>query len=75
MKPEMYYNRKFTDADSLRKAISTYIDFYNNERLQERFGTKSPAQVRAKVLAVEIPMQYPIALNKHIQKYKARFTA
>ena len=75
VKSEMYYNHKFTDAESLRKAISNYIDFYNNERLQERFGNKSPAQVRAEALGAETPPQYPIAPNRRIQKYKARFAA
>ena len=75
VKSEMYYTRKFTDAASLRKAISDYIDFYNNERLQERFGDKAPAQIRAEALAKEEPVQYPIAPNKRIEKYKARFVA
>ena len=75
VKSEMYYNRKFTDAESLRSAISNYIDFYNNERLQERFGDKSPAQVRAEAMGTETPMQYHIAPNKRIQKYKAKFAA
>ena len=57
------------------KAISDYIDFYNNKLLQERFGDKPPAQVRAEALAAAKPAQYPIAPNKRIQKYKARFTA
>lgn len=75
VKAEMYYSQKFTDAVSLRKAISDYIDFYNNERLQERFGDKPPAQIRAEALAFGNPMQYPIAPNKRIEKYKARFAA
>ncbi|MGI5977699.1 MAG: IS3 family transposase [Candidatus Limivicinus sp.] len=75
VKSEMYYNRKFTDADSLRKAISDYIAFYNNERLQERFGDKPPAQVRAEAFAAGKPAQYPIAPNRRIAKYKAQFAA
>ena len=75
LKSEMYYMRKFKDADSLRKAISDYIDFYNHERLQERFGDKAPAQIRAEALAADTPKQYPIAPNKRIQAYKARFAA
>ena len=71
----MYYTRNFTDAASLRKAISDYIDFYNNERLQERFGDKHPAQIRAEALATGNPVQYPIAPNKRIEKYKTRFAA
>ena len=75
VKSEMYYTGNFTDAASLRKAISDYIDFYNNERLQERFGDKPPAQIRAEALDLDNPMQYPIAPNKRIEKYKSRFTA
>ena len=75
VKSEMYYTRKFTDEASLRKAITDYIDFYNNERLQERFGDQAPAQIRANALAIDAPPQYPIAPNKRIKKYKARFVA
>ena len=75
VKSEMYYNQKFTDAASLRKAISEYIDFYNNYRLQERFGDKAPAQFRAEALTTGSPEQYPIAPNKRIEKYKARFAS
>ena len=75
VKAEMYYTQKFTDESSLRKAISDYIDFYNNERLQERFGDKAPAQIRAEAVATDNPEQYPIAPNKRIQKYKVRFAA
>ena len=52
-KAETYYTRKFTDEVSLRKAVSDYINFYNNIRLQERFGDKPPTQVRAKALAAD----------------------
>ena len=75
VKSEMYYTRKFTDATSLREAISKYIDFYNNRRLQERFGDKAPAQIRAEALATSVPKRYPIAPNKRIEKYKAKFVS
>lgn len=75
LKSEMYYTQKFTDEASLRKAISDYIDFYNNDRLQERFGDKAPSQIRAEALAADNPKQYPIAPNNRIQKYKAQFVA
>ena len=75
VKSEMYYTRKFTDATSLREAISKYIDFYNNRRLQERFGDKAPAQIRAEALATGVPKRYPIAPNKRIEKYKAKFVS
>ena len=63
------------EAASLRKAISEYFDFYNNERLQARFGDKAPAQIRAEALATGSPEQYLIAPNKRIEKYKSRFAA
>ena len=75
LKSEMYYLNTFTDEDSLRKAIADYMTFYSTERLQERFGGKTPAEVRAEALATDTPMQYPIPENKRIQKYKARYAA
>ena len=70
LKAEMYYTRTFTNEESLRKAVDSYIDFYNNERLQERFNNKAPALVRAEALGAEIIPQYPIPENKRLQKYK-----
>lgn len=75
VKSEMYYMNKFTDESSLRDAIGAYMHFYNNERIQERFGNMTPAEVRAAALAADIPTQYPIPPNKRIQKYKARYAA
>jgi putative transposase len=42
LKREMYYNRRFTDRDMLVKAISEYIDYYNNRRLQRRLSVMTP---------------------------------
>ena len=75
MRAEIHYTGKFTDAVSLRKAISVYVDFYNNEKLQERFGDKAPSQIRAGALATDAPEQYPIVPNKRIETYKIRFAA
>ena len=75
VKSEMYYPNTFTDEDSLRNAIADYMSFYNNERIQERFKSKTPAEVRAEALATDTPVQYPIPANKRIQKYKARYAA
>ena len=49
--------------------------FYSTERMQERFGGKTPAEVRAEALASDSPEQYPIPVNKRIQKYKAKYAA
>ena len=75
VKSEMYYPNTFTDEDSLRNAIADYMSFYSNERIQERFKGKTPAEVRAEALASEIPKEYPIPVNKRIQKYKAKYAA
>ena len=60
----------FENEDSLRTAIASYLDFYNTERLQERFENQTPMQVRQAALNVEIPHIYPIEENKRIIKYK-----
>lgn len=75
VKSEMYYLNTFTDEGSLRDAIANYMTFYSTERMQERFGGKTPAEVRAEALASDSPEQYPIPVNKRIQKYKAKFAA
>ena len=58
-----------------REAISRYIDFYNNVRMQERFGNRTPAQVRREALEADVAAQYPIAPNKRIEKYKSKYAA
>lgn len=75
VKSEMYYLNTFTNEDSLCDAISAYMAFYTTERMQERFGGKTPAEVRAEALTSDSPEQYPIPVNKRIQKYKAKFAA
>lgn len=75
IKSEMYCMYDITDEASLRKAIDDYINFYMNERLQERFGGKTPAEIRKEALAADIPQDYPIPENKRIQKYKAKWVA
>ena len=75
IKSEMYYLNHFADEASLRKAIADYMTFYSTERMQERFGGKTPAEVRSEALVANTPTQYPIPVNKRIQKYKARYTA
>ena len=52
-----------------------HMSFYSTDRIQERFKGKAPAEVRAEALAADSPAQYPIPVNKRIQKYKARYAA
>ncbi|MBR0443930.1 MAG: IS3 family transposase [Clostridia bacterium] len=73
VKAEMFQMYDIHDESSLRDAIDRYIDFYMNERPQERFRARTPMEVRTAALAAEEPEQYPIAVNKKIQKYKERY--
>lgn len=75
VKTEMYYLNKFSSEDELREAIDRYIHFYNDERFQERFDMKTPSEVRKAALGADNPQQYPIAENKCIKAYKAKFAA
>ena len=79
LKAEMYYLAKFSTEVELRAAIDKYIHFYNYDRFQERFNTRTPMEVRMEVritaLASDSPEQFPIAENKRIQQYKAKYTA
>ena len=74
IKSEMYYLNKFSDETSLRKAIDEYIIFYNTRRPQERFAFQTPLEVRNNALHTDVLARYPIAVNKRIEKYKARYT-
>ena len=71
IKSEMYYINDFKNEDELRKAIKEFIDYYNNNRYQERFNNLAPMEVRTAALATETPIQYPIPENKRILAYKA----
>ena len=75
IKSEMYYLQTFKDEKSLRSAIEKYIHFYNYERFQERFETRTPMEVRMEALNSDKPALYPIPENKRIQKYKEKFAA
>ena len=75
IKTEMYAMYKITDEASLRDAIESYLHFYTYERPQERFNGKTPAEVRQEALLTGTPKDYPIAENKRIQKYKAKWAA
>ena len=75
IKSEMYCLQTFKDEKSLRSAIEKYIHFYNYERFQERFETRTPMEVRMEALNSDKPALYPIPENKRIQKYKEKFAA
>lgn len=71
LKNEMFYPRKYKSRQELKEAIEKYIDFYNKDRYQGRFGYQSPLEVRAAAMETENPVQYPIPRNRRIERYKA----
>ena len=75
LKAEMYYLTKFCNEADLREAIDKYIHFYNYERFQKRFNTQTPMEVRNAAMNTNTPEHFPIAENKRIQQYKAKFAA
>lgn len=75
IKSEMYCMYEISDETSLRLAIDRYMKFYAEERPQERFLCKTPAEVRREALTADIPAQYPIAKNKRIEAYKTKWCA
>lgn len=42
LKREMYYGHRFTEKDKLVSAITDYIDYYNNHRLQRKLNIMTP---------------------------------
>lgn len=70
IKCEMYYLQALNSEEALKAAVDEYVHFYNYDRLQERFDTRPPMEIRLEGLASETPVQYPIAENKRIAKYK-----
>ena len=75
VKSEMYQMYEITDEMSLRNAIRDYMRFYRDERPQSRYNCKTPAEVRSEALSSAVPQAYPIAKNKRIEKYKAKWCA
>ena len=69
------FHYDITDEESLRYAIHDYIRFYSEERPQDRYHCKTPAEVRKEALASNEPAAYPIAENKRIKKYKEKWVA
>lgn len=52
LKTEMYYLNTFHKENDLRKAISDYIEFYNNQRFQENLKGMTPFEFRNHAFAV-----------------------
>ena len=44
IKRERYYGNRFTSKVDLVSMIETYIDYYNNKRLQRNLGVLTPME-------------------------------
>lgn len=51
MKQEMYYGHIYKSYDDLKSAISSYIKYYNEQRIKEKLNWMSPVKYRINVLA------------------------
>ena len=47
LKSELYYLKKYTSLDQLKKEINEYINYYNNVRIKSNLNKMSPIQYRA----------------------------
>jgi transposase InsO family protein len=51
LKQEMYYGTAYYSFDELKETIERYIKYYNEKRIKEKLGWKSPVQYRLSTLA------------------------
>ena len=61
IKSEMYQMCDITNETTLRSAIHKYMQFYSEERPQDRYHCKTPLEVRKEALESKQPKAYPIA--------------
>ena len=47
LKSELFYLKKYTSLDQLKKEINEYIKYYNNDRIKSNLNKMSPIQYRA----------------------------
>lgn len=51
MKQEMYYGLSYQSYEALVEAITEYIAYYNERRIKQKLGWKSPVEYRLNLLA------------------------
>jgi len=47
LKSELFYLKKYTSIDQLKKEIDQYIEYYNNDRIKSNLNKMSPIKYRA----------------------------
>ncbi|MCX2433496.1 IS3 family transposase, partial [Pedobacter sp. GR22-10] len=47
IKSEMFYLKKYTSVDELKKDITEYIEYYNKDRIKLNLNVMSPIKYRA----------------------------
>lgn len=50
LKREMYYGKRYTNRDQLVNAITNYMDYYTNKRLQRNLSVMAPMEYHEKCL-------------------------
>lgn len=50
LKREMYYGKRYTSRDELVNAITNYMDYYTNKRLQRKLSVMTPMEYHEKCL-------------------------
>ena len=51
LKQKIYYGVACDSYEALKSAIEQYIKYYNEQRIKEKLGWKSPVQYRLSLLA------------------------
>lgn len=51
MKQEMYYGALYYSYEELKDAIDKYITYYNERRIKQKLGWKSPVEYRLTAIA------------------------
>ena len=51
MKQKMYYGGNYYSYEELKRAIESYIKYYNERRIKEKLGWMSPVEYRRTLLA------------------------